>query len=319
MRFSQKAYEYAKATLSDMRSAAQAAADERKSKVYAKLPELSQIDRRLQSVGIRVAMAVAGGSDAKAAINEIKGETKKLYARRDELLKSLGLTEADLEPKYACPICNDTGENGLKLCDCYMKLVREYEYKKLNDETPLSLSGFEDFKLSYYKDGTQAEHMKDLYDFCTEYADEFDMSAQNLLMYGKSGLGKTHLSLAIAGEVIKKGYGVVYTSAQNIFRKLEKERFTNDYQTDTENTLIECDLLILDDLGTEFKTSFSESVFYNILNTRLLKGHPTVISTNLMPDELGSKYHERIVSRLKGNFEPLYFIGEDIRQKKYME
>jgi DNA replication protein DnaC len=132
-------------------------------------------------------------------------------------------------------------------------------------------------------------------------------------MRGKTGLGKTHLSLAIAARIIEKGFGVVYGSAQNLLRSVEMERFSKDSGTDALNSLLECDLLIVDDLGAEFQTSFTASAVYNIVNTRMLTGRPTIISTNMTTDELKSAYSDKVVSRLIGSYDVLRFFGNDIR------
>ena len=143
------------------------------------------------------------------------------------------------------------------------------------------------------------------------------MDAPNLLMQGGTGLGKTHLSLAIAHEAIEKGYGVIYGSAQNMVTNLEKERFQKDNeQQDTNQLMLQCDLLIIDDLGTEFSTSFVTAAIYNIVNTRLMTHKPTIISTKLSMKELEERYTERFASRILGSYIPLFFRGKDIRQQK---
>ena len=155
------------------------------------------------------------------------------------------------------------------------------------------------------------------YRYCKNYADNFSLKSPSLILYGATGLGKTHLSLAIAGEVIGKGFGVIYGSAQNLLNRLENEKFGRSGQDgDTLSLLLECDLLILDDLGAEFSTAFTLSAIYNIINSRMLASLPTIISTNLEPGELDKKYDQRIASRILGSFTPVYFCGRDIRQLK---
>ena len=156
------------------------------------------------------------------------------------------------------------------------------------------------------------------YEFCLNYANSFDLNSYSILMMGETGLGKTHLSLAIAGEVLKKGFGVVYGSVQNLFSNIEKEHFgrATDADGTTEKMLLECDLLILDDLGAEFTTSFTVATFNNIVNTRMLTSKPTIISTNLSLTEMQKRYSERIASRIIGEYNILTFAGKDIRQQK---
>ena len=157
--------------------------------------------------------------------------------------------------------------------------------------------------------------MESVLNYCKEYAADFSRRSPSLLLYGKTGLGKTHLSLAIAGKAVEEGYGVIYSSAQNLFNKLEKDKF-GKADTNTEETILDCDLLIIDDLGAEFTTQFTVSALYNIVNSRELEGKPTIISTNLMPEQLTKAYGERIASRILSNYVMLYFDGSDIRQIK---
>ena len=164
--------------------------------------------------------------------------------------------------------------------------------------------------------------MKEILDFCRDYAADFATDSPSLLLYGATGLGKTHLSLAIASEAVKKGYGVIYGSAQNLMSRLEKEHFSSGRNSEyegSEQALLECDLLIIDDLGAEFSTQFTVAELYNIINTRIMSRLPVIISTNLTPDGLEQKYTQRITSRIIGNYITLYLCGKDIRQIKNTE
>ena len=159
--------------------------------------------------------------------------------------------------------------------------------------------------------------MAEILALCRQYADNFDERSENLFMTGNTGLGKTHLSLAIAGEVIRKGYDVIYNSAQNLFNELQKEYFGKpETRGQYESLVLECDLLIIDDLGVEFSTQFTRAELYNILNTRLNAHLPTIISTNLDYKEIEEQYTMRVSSRLIGEFLRLKFIGGDVRQEK---
>jgi DNA replication protein DnaC len=173
--------------------------------------------------------------------------------------------------------------------------------------------------LNYYskskKDGISPyEKMKSVYNKCVKYAQTFDLDSLSLYFYGRTGLGKTHLSLAIANEAIKKGYTVVYGSVINFLNKIEKEKFGRAEDLDTENMLIDVDLLILDDLGAEFTTALSTSVLYNIINSRICKGVPTIISSNLDFHELKERYPESVASRIIGTYTGVNFVGDDVRQ-----
>ena len=194
-------------------------------------------------------------------------------------------------------------------------MLKSLASEEMSLQTPLELSSFDDFDLSFYKDDRETlEQMKYIFETCVSYSRNFDLESPSLLFYGRTGLGKTHLSLSIANDVIKKGYNVIYGSVNNFFAKIEYEKFSKGNDTYTLDLLCDADLLILDDLGMEFATSFTNSALYTIINTRICKNLPTVISTNLSPDELRDKYHESIVSRIVGTFETLEFLGKDVRQ-----
>lgn len=215
------------------------------------------------------------------------------------------------------------------MCDCYKELLRDTALAELNELSPSSRSTFESFNVNYYPDTSDPvtgvnprSRMKEILDFCKDYAADFGTDSPSLLLYGATGLGKTHLSLAIASEAIRKGYGVIYGSAQNLMSRLEKEHFSsgrdNEYEG-SEQAILECDLLVIDDLGAEFSTQFTVAELYNIINTRIMSRLPVIISTNLTPDGLEQKYTQRITSRIIGNYISLYFCGKDIRQIKTME
>lgn len=240
------------------------------------------------------------------------------------LLKKHSLPEDYLEVKYFCPVCEDTGFKDSRLCECHISLLKDLAFEEAGKKSPLKFCRFEDFRLDYYSDkapssneSSPREKMSDILDFCKYYAASFDTSSPSLLMQGYTGLGKTHLSLAIAGEVIKKGYSVLYNSAQNFFNELQKERFGKSGTNGAyEAMILECDLLVIDDLGAEFQTSFTTSALYNIINTRINSGLPTIISTNLSLVETENIYTQRISSRLIGEYSLLRFEGSDIRQLK---
>lgn len=240
------------------------------------------------------------------------------------LLSKHSLPEDYLEVKYFCPICDDTGFDGSKLCSCHIDVLKTLAFDEAGKKSPLKFCRFEDFRLDYYPDKASSkeeasprEIMTEILAFCKEYAASFDSDSPSLFMYGYTGLGKTHLSLSIAGAVISKGFSVLYNSAQNIFNELQKERFG---KTDTngayEAMVLECDLLVIDDLGTEFSTQFTNAALYNIINTRMNTGLPTIISTNLSLVEIEKNYTQKISSRIIGEYTILNFKGNDIRQLK---
>lgn len=209
------------------------------------------------------------------------------------------------------------------MCDCLKKMIISCECEELNEISPLKLSTFDTFKLSYYSDQPDAQgripldRMSKIFNYCRKYADHFSSGSKSLLMCGATGLGKTHLSLAIANEVIKNGFSVVYVSAPDILSQLSKEQFSHQINNDidTFKMLLDCDLLILDDLGTEFVSPYSVAAVYNVFNSRLLKSKPTIINTNYNLSELETTYSQRFMSRIMGSCDRLDFIGSDIRTK----
>ena len=285
-------------------------------------PELRALNRKLSAAGLKaVQLAIAGD---QAAMDKLRDENLADQERRREILESLGSSEEALEVHYTCPVCNDTGVVGNHYCDCFKRLVKSLQTENLNAVSPAGDSTFDNFNLAYYQGVTDPETGVDAYSrmgqivsYCEAYAEDFGLSSPSLILYGNTGLGKTHLSLAIANKAIEKGFNVVYGSAHNLLSEIEKEHFGRLKSDDSpEDNVLNADLLILDDLGAEFSTSFTVSMVYNIINTRILKGLPTIISTNLWYDEISDKYGNRVYSRIIGNYTPLEFAGRDVRQLK---
>lgn len=317
MGYSREAYEFALAKVAARKAAAERDAEARRAALEATLPEWKALEERLSAVGlagVKAAAALAGTKELQA----IRAEYEDLTRRKTALLAQKGLSQDDLLPRYACPLCGDTGYADGKLCDCARKLARQYEFDRMSRQMPLAASTFDAFDLSYYA-GPDRKAMEEILAFCRKYAAEFTPAAPSLLMHGKTGLGKTHLSLAIVNGVLDKGYGAVYAPAQTLLDKLEKERFgRGDEDSDTFALLSECDLLVIDDLGAEFRTTFTGAAIGNLLNNRVLSGRPTIISTNLTAAELNDAYGERVMSRILGYYQRLAFTGADIRQQKRM-
>lgn len=324
MGYSREVYDSAMAVLRQRKNRAEQEAEQRRSSFYLICPRAKEIQRELASVASSTARAVFGGKNTAQALSELKEKSLALQKEREELLLGAGLEKDALQPKYQCMRCGDTGYIDGRMCGCLKSLLRQEAYRRLNEMTPLTLSGFEQFDLRYYSDRQESggvsprSHMKAVLEGCKNYAANFQAHSNSLLFQGRTGLGKTHLSLSIAREVIQKGYGVVYGSVQNFATELEKERFGRS-DGDTNQLLLNCDLLILDDLGTEFSTTFVTAALYNIINTRLMAEKPTIISTNLSMKELLERYGERMVSRMIGGYERVMFAGRDVRQLKNLE
>ena len=327
MAYSKEIYEKALTEIKMRRSAAERSAENRCKELYKQCPDLKYIDEKLSETGTMLVKAFSSApEDAEKILKKLKNTNSKLNKEKRAILTAMGLPEDYLDVHYNCKKCGDTGfyeerddekgvSYGTKLCSCHIELLKKLAGEEMALQTPLELSSFADFDLSYYKDSKESfEQMKYIFETCVKYSQNFDLDSPSLLFYGRTGLGKTHLSLSIANEIIKKGYNVIYGSVNNFFSKIEYEKFNRGNDTYTLDLLCDADLLILDDLGMEFSTAFTNSVLYTVINTRICKNLPTVISTNLSPDELRDKYHESIVSRIVGTFETLEFLGRDVRQ-----
>lgn len=329
MAYSKEVYEKALNEIQKRRAAAEKTAEKRSEELYEKCPDLKYIDEKLANTGHLIVKAFGSSPDDAAKILEkLRCDNTELNKEKRDILTAMGLPEDYMQIHYTCEKCEDTGfyeerddkkgvSHGTRLCSCHIELLKKLASEEMSKQTPLELSSFDDFDLSFYKDNKEnLEQMKYVFETCVNYSKNFALNnAPNLLFFGRTGLGKTHLSLSIANEVIKKGYNVVYGSVNNFFAKIEYEKFSKGNDTSTLDLLCDADLLILDDLGMEFATSFTNSVLYTIINTRICKDLPTIISTNLSTDELRDKYHESIVSRMVGNYISFKFLGQDIRQK----
>ena len=287
---------------------------------YAKVPRIREIDMLLRkSMALAMQTVFQTGSDAKAAMEEVKQANLALQAEKKALI------EANFGPGYLdetpiCPKCGGSGYIGSYMCQCLRELCRQQQEKEV---ALLANDGqhFGAFRLDYYSDRPDPKTgispraiMARGYDICRDYAEHFSPVSGNLLFNGGTGLGKTFLSACIAREVAAKGYSVTYETASHLFSKMEKHRFHPDEETAEQvKRLNECDLLIIDDLGTELPGQFVTAALYTLVNDRLLAGKPMVISTNLTIDELGQRYSPQIRSRLQGSFQLLPFVGQDIR------
>lgn len=291
--------------------------------ITAKIPQITELEQLLSKTGLEVVKAIGMGKDAEEYIKNLSEHNLAVQANIKALLKSNGYPEDYLKAPFTCPVCSDTGFNGIYFCECRKQLLKELASGELASVSKSADCTFETFNLDYYPlpvdpalGVSPRNRMRDVLNYCKCYAEDFDTQSESLFMYGATGLGKTHLSLAIANEIIKKGYNVIYDSAQNIFTSLEKEKFSYSNSGERENEIMDCDLLIIDDLGSEFVTNFTTAALYNIINTRINRSKPVIISTNLTEDELEAKYTQRVTSRIIGNYVSILFLGKDIRQLK---
>ena len=328
MGYSSDVYTEASNRMFQRRLQAEKSADFRKEEFFKKVPKAKLLEQEISTAGIQAARAVVQGGNVAEQLAQLRDRNLDLQKQLNELLASYNLTADYFEPKYRCKKCNDRGsfeENGKTvMCQCMKSLLIQCACEELNKTAPLALSKFENFNLDYYSKNVDEKFgispyslMEKILKYCKKYAAKCSGNSGSILMRGATGLGKTHLSLAIANEVIKKGYGVIYVSAPQLIQRLEKDYFSHEKSDDSIiEMLYDCDLLIVDDLGTEFKTQFSMAQLYNIFNSRMLANKPMIISTNLTLSELEKNYSERFVSRIIGNAEKLDFIGNDIRALK---
>lgn len=319
MAYSRELFERAEDIMNQRRLQAEAQAEKRRREFSEAEPRYPALQRDLAEGTMKIMQVIGMGKGAAEFVEQHRQKCQLMQEGIRELLREHGLPADYLSTKYRCPICEDSGTDGSHYCQCMKKLLKELAFKQAGERSPLTISRFEDFSLHYYQ-GEQQRHMQNILQYCRDYTDTFDRDSYSLLFYGETGLGKTHLSLAIAGQLIEKGLFVLYDSTQNIMNRLERERFgrgTSDGEY--EKMLYDCDLLILDDLGTEFSTQFTVSALYNIINNRLLSGKPTVISTNMDLKGIEEKYTKRIASRIVGEYELLHFVGNDVRQQKKTE
>ncbi|MEE0928459.1 MAG: ATP-binding protein [Acutalibacteraceae bacterium] len=282
-------------------------------------PEFREIETALAKAGSSIAITAMSGDTA--ALGRLQEFCTEKNARKKEIMAKAGI----IKPEVFCTACGDSGYKNGKLCDCITDIAKKLAYEDMSRSLPLSQSGLDSFCLDYYPDcadegGTNPrKRAAAILKLCRRFVEDFPDDCRSLLFMGGAGLGKTHLSLAIVSEISAKGYGVVYGSAQNLFSRAEKEHFSFSGETTAQDSLLNCDLLVIDDLGTEFYSSFTSSLFYNIINSRMLSGKPTVINTNLSFDELEKRYTARITSRFIGSYDMRIFVGQDIRQIKAMK
>lgn len=301
--------------IGDSRKRAERISEERKAEVEEKITGLKELNNKLSSTVCELTKVIISKSDdAESQIEKIKRTNIETQNMRNALLTSNGYPADYLMPQYSCKKCSDTGFVDGKRCDCLEKLVEKLKIDKLNENSSISMYSFADFKTSYY-DGKAAETMTKILGFCQRYAANFSKQSESLFMCGETGLGKTHLSLSIAKEVIARGYNVAYDSIINYLNEIEREHFGKS-DNDTLSAITSVDLLILDDLGAEFNSPFYNSTVYNIINTRINKRLPTIISSNLTSDAVAERYDDRIASRIFGEYTYLRFVGDDVRQIK---
>lgn len=325
MRTKRELYQEAMRTVALRRQAARANAEDARAEAEAAIPALRHAEEEVRVRGVRCALAGASGGDRTAAAAALTKSKQELAA----LLASSGRPADALEPHFTCKKCQDTGSFEGHTCECIHKLMQKLRREEIEKLSSLSVSSFDTMELRYYPNTMDEKlgepvrtYMEELLEELRAYAEEFDRSSESLMLFGNAGLGKTHAALAIAGIVLAKDMDVIYVSSPDFFAKLEALHFGSD-PSGEEETLLQtaagADLLILDDLGTEFNSSFFLSTLYSLLNNRLGAHLPTIVTTNITDGALLEKlYTEKISSRLS-SFVPCLFVGKDIRGQKARE
>ena len=323
MAYSQEVLSRARARLAMAKEDRESENREHLMDAYEQVPRLREIDRQLRMTMAKAAQAAfTQGGDAMELLEQARRENIALQQERAELA-ALYFEEGYLDDTPICDHCGGSGYIGSQMCECLRELCRQEQKKELTFLN-VGRESFEQFRLDYYPDredpklGVNIRTVMDkTYQTCRRYALSFSEKSTNLLFSGDTGLGKTFLSACIARVVADSGYSVMYESAGHLFGNLERAKFANDENARrTGEKYLACDLLIIDDLGTEMPGQFTTAALYSLLNDRILAGRPTIISTNLTSEEIAHRYNRQIASRLRGSYQRVSFLGEDIRMVK---
>ena len=323
MAYSTEVVRRARARLSQAKADRESENREHLQRAYNTVPRLAEIDKQLRvTMASAIGAVFSAGGDVQSAVNEAKEKNLALQAERENLVNEY-FEEGFLDDSPICDVCGGSGYIGSNLCECLRELCRQEQKKELTFLN-VGRETFDQFRLDYYPDRIDPKLgvniravMERTLQTCRRYAYSFSEKSGNLLFSGDTGLGKTFLSACIARTVADNGYSVVYESAGHLFSKLERAKFGGDEEAraDTEKYTA-CDLLIIDDLGTEMGGQFVTSTLYTLINDRLLGRKSTIISTNLDVESLSHRYSPQIVSRLRGDYTRVAFLGDDIRVKK---
>lgn len=313
----------AKSRLAEAREAREAENRRHLEEAYRKYPRLREVDRQLRITMAEVARETfRGGEDRKAKIAAIRAENKALQQERAWIIESGDFEEGYLDDSPICPLCGGKGYVGSQMCECLLELCRQEQKKELTCLMGGVRESFENFQLSYYSDQidrdlgvSPRQVMGSTLAACKRYAEGFGSKSGNLLLSGSTGLGKTMLSACIARAVADSGHSVCYVSAPHLVQNLECARFRPEDEEAfrASRQYADCDLLIIDDLGTELVNQFTVSALYTLLNDRLMENKPMIVSTNLNTEDIGKRYSMQIASRLTGSFRRLAFVGTDVR------
>ena len=323
MGYSAEVIQRARARLAEAKADRESENQQHLAQAYHQVPRLKEIDRQLRlTMALAAQAAFTKGGDVQAMMNEAREKNLALQQEREVLARTY-FEEGYMDDSPICDKCGGSGYIGSNMCECLTELCRQEQKKELTFLN-VGRESFEQFRLEYYPDRVDPKWgvniravMEKTYQTCRKYAYGFSEKSGNLLFSGDTGLGKTFLSACIARTVADRGYSVVYESSGHLFSKLERAKFSGDEDAREETKKYsECDLLIVDDLGTEMPGQFTTAALYALVNDRLLAGKPMIISTNLNTEDLSRRYSPQIASRLRGSFTRVAFLGDDIRVKK---
>ena len=285
-------------------------------RVYQTIPGFEELDRQVSAISIAHGRRLLNGDDH--ALEDLKINLKEIAAKKAALLSDYGFPKDFLEPVYECPLCKDTGYIGNRKCNCFRNAEIELIYEQSNIKNLLKSDNFDHLSYEYY-DGEDLTRFQKAVQECQNFIKTFNSDYRNLFFYGTVGTGKSFLSCCVARELINAGKLVIYFSSSQLFEVLSKYTFDKDSKEATSGIyedIYECDLLIIDDLGTELTNAFVSSQLFACLNNRHLRKKATIITTNLSLEELRDKYSDRIFSRITSNYEMYKLTGKDIRITK---
>ena len=323
MAYSAEVVQRARARLAQAKEDRESENRQHLAEAYARVPRIREIDIELRRTMAQAAQAAfQQGTDGRELLEKVRLQNLELQQER-AILAAENFEEGYLDESPICDNCGGSGYVGSAMCECLRELCRQEQKKEISILTG-GKESFSQFRLDYYPDRVDPKYgasprtiMERNFQSCRRYALTFSQNAGNLLFVGGTGLGKTFLSACIARAVADRGYSVVYETASHLFAKLEQAKFSPSEENRREAAkFTDCDLLIVDDLGTEMPGQFVTAALYSLLNDRILAGKPMVISTNLNVDEMSRRYSPQIASRLHGGFQRLTFVGEDIRVMK---
>ncbi len=317
MRTKDELFREAQRHIAGRRQRAVTRAERMRAAAFAAHPELAAAEEARVQAGLALTMTAARGGDTAAAAQKLEAAGQAL----EQSLRKAGYAPADLEPRFTCPLCHDTGLYKGSPCRCVAQVARTLRREEINDASPLALCAFDTFDVNRYPaevepelGGPPREYMAKVLQYCRRWAENFGPQSQNLLFMGGAGLGKTHLALAVADAVLERGFDVLYTSSAALAAQLNREHFDRDSEDSWLEACKEADLLILDDLGTEHITALTISVLYELVNTRMLCHRPTVYTTNITDQAIfEARYTEKVSSRMLGNCRMFKFFGMDQR------